>query len=169
MVGGEDDAFAKAEPLFHAIAMKDGYAHVGPSGAGHYVKMVHNAIEYGMMEAIAEGMELMEAGPYDLDLAQVATLWNQGSVIRSWLMELAARALQKDRHLDEITGEIGGGSTGSWALEEGMTFGVPMPAISSAFMMRLRSRQRDPFGGKVTAALRREFGGHAVVRAGEEK
>ncbi len=162
MVGGRPEAFALAEPLFRAVARQEGYAHVGPSGAGHFVKMVHNAIEYGMLEAIGEGFELLESGPFRLDLPQVAHLWNQGSVIRSWLMELAVRAFRHDPRLDNITGSVGGGSTGSWAIREAWEHGVPFTAIASSYMMRLRSRQPDTFAGKVVAALRREFGGHEV-------
>jgi 6-phosphogluconate dehydrogenase len=162
MVGGKTEAIALAEPLFKAIAQPGGYAHVGPTGAGHFVKMVHNAIEYGMLQAIGEGFELLEAGPFDLDLAKIADLWNHGSVVRGWLMELAARAFTNDPHLDRITGEIGGGSTGNWAVEEAWKFGVPFPAIAMAYAMRLRSRQPDTMTGKVVAALRNEFGGHAV-------
>lgn len=162
MVGGEPAAFDLAEPLFRAIAQPGGLAHVGASGAGHYVKMVHNAIEYGMLEAMGEGFELIEASPFSLDKVQIASLWNHGSVIRSWLMELAARAFAQDAHLDEITGEVGGGSTGSWAIEEGWQRGVPMSTIAQAYALRLRSRQEDTFAGKVVAALRREFGGHEV-------
>jgi 6-phosphogluconate dehydrogenase len=166
MIGGEEEAFRMAEPLFRAIAMKDGYAHVGPSGSGHYVKMVHNAIEYGMLQAIGEGFELIESGPFEgIDLSSLADLWNHGSVVRCWLMELAVRAFEKDPELEQITGEIGGGSTGHWALVEGMTFGVPMPAINAAYTMRLRSRQEDSFAGKVVAALRWEFGRHAVTHS----
>lgn len=166
MVGGEPEAFRLAEPLFRAIAMEGGYAHVGPSGAGHYVKMVHNAIEYGMLQAIGEGFELLEAGPYEIDHKQVAHLWNHGSVIRCWLMELAARAFEQDAQLSGISGEVGGGSTGSWAIEEAWQVGVPMPVIAASYMARLRSRQSDTFSGKVVAALRKEFGGHAVVNKG---
>jgi len=162
MVGGKPEAVALAEPLFKAIAQPGGYAHVGPTGAGHFVKMVHNAIEYGMLQAIGEGFELLEVGPFDLDLAKIADLWNHGSVVRGWLMELAARAFTNDPHLDKITGEIGGGSTGNWAVEEAWKFGVPFPAIAMAYAMRLRSRQPDTMTGKVVAALRNEFGGHAV-------
>lgn len=167
MVGGKPEAFALAEPLFKAIAQEGGYAHVGESGSGHFVKMVHNAIEYGMLQAIGEGFELLEAGPYDLDMAKIANLWNHGSVIRGWLMELAARAFAKDPHLEAITGQIGGGSTGSWAVEEAWRFGVPMPAIAMSYSARLRSRQADTFTGKVVSALRWEFGGHAVTEAGK--
>lgn len=163
MVGGKPEAFALAEPLFRAIAQKDGYAHVGPTGAGHFVKMVHNAIEYGMLQAIGEGFELLEASQYNLNLSRIATLWNHGSVVRGWLMELAAEAFAKDAHLDRIRGEVGGGSTGAWAVEEAWKAGVPMPTIALAFAERLRSRQDDTFTGKVVAALRWEFGRHAVT------
>lgn len=163
MVGGAPEAYQLAEPFFRSIAMKDGYTHVGPSGAGHYVKMVHNAIEYGMLQAIGEGFELLDAGPYQIDHRQVADLWNHGSIIRSWLMELAVRSFEADPGLDAIGGEVGGGSTGSWAVEEALRIGVPVPAIAASVMSRLRTRQSDTFSGKVVAALRREFGGHAVV------
>ncbi|MFZ5828248.1 MAG: phosphogluconate dehydrogenase (NAD(+)-dependent, decarboxylating) [Bacillota bacterium] len=162
MVGGERAAFELAEPLFRAIAQQDGYAHVGPSGAGHYVKMVHNAIEYGMLQAIGEGFELIEAAPFDLDKTQIASLWNHGSVIRSWLIELAGRAFTQDPHLSQITGAVGGGSTGSWAVEEAWKRGVPLPTIAMSYSLRLASRQEDTFAGKVVSALRREFGGHPV-------
>ncbi len=162
MVGGDPEAFRLAEPLFAAIAQEEGYAHVGPGGAGHYVKMVHNAIEYGMLQAIGEGFELIEAAPYELDKVQIAALWNHGSVVRSWLMELAGRAFARDPHLGEITGAVGGGSTGSWAIEEAWQRGVPLPTIAMSYSLRLASRQEDTFAGKVVAALRREFGGHAV-------
>lgn len=162
MVGGKKEAFELAEPLFRAIAQPGGYAHVGPSGAGHFVKMAHNGIEYGILQAIGEGFELLDSGPYQLDLAQVADLWNHGSVVRGWLMELAARAFKNDARLDAIRGEVGGGSTGSWAVEEAWKAGVPMPVIAMSYALRLRSRQGDTMSGKVVAALRREFGGHAV-------
>jgi 6-phosphogluconate dehydrogenase len=168
MVGGKPEAVALAEPLFKAIAQSGGYMHVGPTGSGHFVKMVHNAIEYGMLQAIGEGFELLEAGPFkDLELAKIAELWNHGSVVRGWLMELAVRAFNNDPHMEKITGEIGGGSTGNWAVEEAWKFGVPFPAIAMAYSMRLRSRQPDTMTGKVIAALRNEFGGHAVVRTKE--
>ncbi|MFZ5816431.1 MAG: phosphogluconate dehydrogenase (NAD(+)-dependent, decarboxylating) [Bacillota bacterium] len=162
MIGGDREAFRLAEPLFAAIAQEEGYAHVGPSGAGHYVKMVHNAIEYGMLQAIGEGFELIEAAPYPLDKVQIANLWNRGSVIRSWLIELAGRAFAQDPHLEGITGAVGGGSTGSWAIEEAWKRGVPLPTIALSYSLRLASRQEDTFAGKVVAALRREFGGHPV-------
>jgi len=165
MVGGEREAFAQAEPLFRLLACEGGYAHVGPSGAGHFVKMVHNAIEYGMLEALGEGFELLHAGPFALDLPQIAHLWAHGSVIRGWLVELVARALSKDPHLEGITGYVGGGSTGRWAIEEAWDAGVPFPVVALSYALRHRSRQEDTFAGKVVAALRREFGGHEVVAA----
>lgn len=165
MVGGERAAFELAEPLFHLLAAENGYAHVGPSGAGHFVKMVHNGIEYGMLEAMGEGFELLQSGPFELDLEQVAELWRHGSVIRSWLMDLAAHAFARDPHLESIGGLVGGGATGSWAIEEGWKAGVPMLAIATAYALRLRSRQPDTFAGKVVAALRYEFGGHETVPA----
>lgn len=167
MIGGDPEAFRLAEPLFSAISRPGGYGYVGPSGAGHFVKMVHNAIEYGMLEAIGEGFELLAAGPYALDLAQVAQLWTNGSVIRGWLMELTARSLTRDPNLETIPGIIGGGDTGSWAIEEAWKAGVPVPAIAISYAMRLRSRQADTFAGKMVAALRYEFGGHPVSPAKE--
>lgn len=168
MVGGEPTAFAAARPLLQALAQPEGYLHVGPSGAGHYAKMVHNAIEYGMMQAIGEGFELLESAPYPYEHAAIARLWNRGSVVRSWLVELAERAFAAEPHLEGITGEVGGGSTGSWAVEEGWRRGVPMGAIATAYMLRLRSRQADTFSGKVVAALRREFGGHPTRSAPQD-
>ena len=165
MVGGEREAFELAQPLFHLLAAEGGYAYVGPSGAGHFVKMVHNGIEYGMLQAIGEGFELLAEGPFDVDLRQVADLWQHGSAIRSWLVELAARAFAQDPRLEAITGQVGGGATGSWAIEEGWRAGVPMSVTAMAYALRLRSRQADTFAGKVVAALRREFGGHEVVAA----
>ncbi len=165
MVGGERLAYELVEPLLHLLATEGGYAYVGPSGAGHFVKMVHNGIEYGMLEAIGEGFELLEAGPFELDLEQVAELWRHGSVIRSWLMDLAAHAFARDPRLEAITGSVGGGATGSWAIEEGWKAGVPMLAIAAAYALRLRSRQPDSFAGKVVSALRYEFGGHEMVPA----
>lgn len=162
MVGGAAAAYRLAEPLLRAIARPDGCRHVGPSGAGHFVKMVHNAIEYGMLQAIGEGFELLAAGPYDLDLAGIAHLWNQGSVVRGWLMELAERAFRQDPRLEQISGGVGGGATGAWAIAAAWEAGVPLATIALAYSLRLRSRQPDTFAGKVVAALRREFGGHAV-------
>lgn len=164
MIGGEKEAFEQANPLFNALSEGMGeYLYVGPSGSGHFTKMVHNAIEYGMLQAIGEGFELLNNGPYDLELDKIAHLWTEGSIIRGYLMELTEKAFQKDNTLNEITGEVGGGSTGSWAIEEAWKFGVPFETIAMSFAARLRSRQEDTFAGKVVAALRNEFGGHAVV------
>lgn len=165
MVGGDRAAYETALPFFRAIASPEGCEYVGPSGAGHFVKMVHNAIEYGILESIGEGFELLATGPFQLDLRQIARLWNHGSVIRSFLIELAERAFAKDPRLESIAGVIGGGSTGRWAIDEAWKAGVPFPAIAISYLMRLRSRQRDTFAGKVVAALRAEFGGHETIPA----
>jgi 6-phosphogluconate dehydrogenase len=165
MYGADDETAAIVRPFAEELATENGAAHVGPVGAGHFVKMVHNGIEYGMLEAIGEGFELLAdgaSGTFDVDLRQVAGLWRHGSVIRSWLMDLMERAFEKDARLDAITGEIGGGSTGRWTVDEAWRAGVPAPAIALAFALRLRSRQDDTFAGKVVAALRNEFGGHAT-------
>jgi 6-phosphogluconate dehydrogenase len=145
-----------------ALPISKGWLHFGPSGAGHYVKMIHNGIEYGMMQAYAEGFELLEATEWDLDLAAIADLWNQGSVVRSWLLELAADAFKKDPGLEHITGYVEDTGEGRWTVEQAIAHSVPMPAISAALFMRFRSRQADTFSGKVLSALRNEFGGHAV-------
>jgi len=164
-VGGSGEAYAASEPLLRAIARPGALLHCGPSGAGHYVKMVHNGVEYAMLQALGEGFEMLESGPYDLDLEAVAGVWNNGCVIRSWMLELAARALSADPHLEKISGEVGGGETGRWMVETAMELGVPTPATALSLLMRLRSRQGDTFAGKVVAAVRREFGGHAVKEA----
>lgn len=173
MVGGPEDVYRQLEPVFRIMACPGGLMHVGPSGAGHFVKMVHNAVEYVMLQAIGEGFELLDAAPYDIDLAKVASLWTKGSVLRGWLMELTAAVLAREPRLESIGGEIGGGSTGSWAVEEAWRAGVPATSMALAVAMRHRSRQDDSFAGKVVAALRREFGGHAVapaaVRLGAEQ
>lgn len=166
MVGGPEAVYRQMEPVFRAMACPGGLLHVGPSGAGHFVKMVHNAVEYVMLQAIGEGFELLEAAPYDIDLAQVAALWTKGSVLRGWLMELTAQVLAREPRLESIVGEIGGGSTGSWAVEEAWRAGVPATAMAVAVALRHRSRQDDSFAGKVVAALRREFGGHPITPSG---
>lgn len=163
MVGGDEDAVRRVEPVFEALAAPGGYLHVGPVGSGHYTKLVHNAIEYGLLQAIGEGFELLQAGPYDVQVAEIAKLWTKGSVIRSWLMELAADALAGDPHLSAIKGEVGGGSTGRWAIEEAWNAGVPLSAISLSYSLRHRSKQADSYAGKVVAALRHGFGGHEMV------
>ena len=163
MVGGDRSAFELVEPLLKTLAPPGhGYEYCGGHGSGHFVKMVHNGIEYGMMQAYAEGFELLNAAQWDLDLAAIADLWNQGSVVRSWLLELAADAFKKDPGLEQITGYVEDTGEGRWTVEQAIAHSVPMPAIASALFMRFRSRQDDTFAGKVLAALRNEFGGHAV-------
>jgi 6-phosphogluconate dehydrogenase len=163
MVGGDRSAFDQIEPLLATLAPPGhGYEYCGGHGSGHFVKMVHNGIEYGLMQAYAEGFELLSATQWDLDLASIADLWNQGSVVRSWLLELLADALEKDPGLDKITGYVEDTGEGRWTVEQAIAHSVPMPAIASALFMRFRSRQDDTYSGKVLAALRNEFGGHAV-------
>jgi 6-phosphogluconate dehydrogenase len=162
MVGAEKEVFLRMEPVFKTLAPPDGYLHVGPAGAGHFVKMVHNGIEYGMLQAYAEGFELLDASKYDLDLRRVAALWNQGSVVRSWLLELAERALERDPDLSSIKGFVEDSGEGRWTVIEAIEHGVPATALAHALFARFRSRQEDSFGAKLIAALRQEFGGHAV-------
>jgi 6-phosphogluconate dehydrogenase len=163
MVGASPSAFQYCEPIFRTLATPDGYAHVGPSGAGHYVKMVHNGIEYGMLQAYAEGYEILHASQdFKLQLGQIAKLWNHGSVVRSWLNELAERALSKDDQLSGIRGFVEDSGEGRWTVEEAMRLNVPVPVITLSLLARFRSRQEESFGAKVIAALRKEFGGHAV-------
>jgi len=161
-VGGSEEAVRVVMPLLECIARPGGVLHVGPSGAGHYVKMVHNGIEYAMLQALGEGFEMLRSGPYELDLAAIAGSWNNGCVIRSWMLELAARAFRRDPGLESIAGEMGGGETGRWLVEAALEMGVPTPTIALSLLARYRSRQEDTFSGKVVAAMRREFGGHAV-------
>jgi len=163
MIGGSSSAVQFCEPLFKSLAQTDGYAHVGPSGAGHYVKMVHNGIEYGMLQAYAEGYEILHASSdFKLQLSQIAKLWNHGSVVRSWLNELAERALAKDGQLAGIRGYVEDSGEGRWTVEEALRLDVPAPVITMSLLARFRSRQTESFGAKLIAALRREFGGHAV-------
>lgn len=162
MVGGDPEHVSRLEPVFRALATDGGYAHVGPVGAGHYAKMVHNAIEYGMLQAYAEGFELLHESPYRYDLARMADLWNHGSVIRSWLLELAHRTFRADPHLETLRGYVEDSGEGRWAVAEAIERDVPMPVITLSLLARLRSRQPDSFAAKVIAGLRREFGGHAV-------
>ena len=165
MVGGAAEAFADAEPLFAALAPEGGYAHLGPSGAGHYVKMIHNGIEYGLMQAYAEGFELLDAYDDELDLAKIAGLWQQGSVVRSWLLELAERALERDPALSSIQPYVEDSGEGRWTVIEGVERGVPVDVISGALWARFASRGERAFGLRLLAALRNEFGGHAVREA----
>jgi 6-phosphogluconate dehydrogenase len=163
MVGASERAFSTCEPIFRTLAPESGYAHVGPSGAGHYVKMIHNGIEYGMLQAYAEGYEILHASKhFDLDLHQVAVLWNHGSVVRSWLNELAERAFDKEADLESIRGFVADSGEGRWTVQEAIDIDVPAPVITLSLLTRLRSRQPDSFSAKVIAALRNEFGGHAV-------
>jgi len=164
MVGGSDAAVSHCEPIFRALAPDDGYAHVGPTGAGHYVKMVHNGIEYGMLQAYAEGYEILHASKTfpSLDLEQIANVWQHGSVVRSWLNELAAAAFARDASLSAIKGWVADSGEGRWTVQEAIDLDVPAPVITLSLQARFRSRQTDSFGAKVIAALRNEFGGHAV-------
>ncbi len=165
MVGGPDEAWQRWEPIFKALAPEGGYGHVGPAGAGHFVKMVHNGIEYGMMEAYAEGFEIMqEAKHFDLNLEQIAGIWNHGSVVRSWLLELAEDALKKDPGLTSIRGYVEDSGEGRWTVEAAIDESVPAPVITEALFRRFASRQSDAFSNKLLAALRNEFGGHAVQK-----
>ncbi|HYZ87868.1 MAG TPA: decarboxylating 6-phosphogluconate dehydrogenase [Myxococcales bacterium] len=163
MIGATPPAFQHCEPIFRTLAPDEGYAHVGPPGAGHYVKMVHNGVEYGLLQAYAEGYEILHASKdFELDLAQIAKLWNHGSVVRSWLNELAERAFARDDELVDIKGYVEDSGEGRWTVEEAMRLDVPAPVITLSLLARLRSRQEDSFGAKVIAALRNEFGGHTV-------
>jgi 6-phosphogluconate dehydrogenase len=166
MIGASSDAFAVCEPIFKTLAPVDGYAHMGPPGSGHYVKMIHNGIEYGMLQAYAEGYEILHASKdFKLDLGKIAAVWNHGSVVRSWINELAERAFKKDSNLDALKGYIEDSGEGRWTVQEAIDLDVPAPVITLSLLARLRSRQTDSFGAKVIAALRNEFGGHAVKKA----
>jgi 6-phosphogluconate dehydrogenase len=170
MVGGDDDAVREVEPAFRTLAPEDGYAHVGPSGAGHFVKMVHNGIEYGLMQAYAEGFEVMERSEFDLDLHEIAGIWRYGSVVRSWLLELLVAAFEKEgTHLERIEGYVEDSGEGRWTIAEAIAEDVPVPVISSALFARFASRQQESFAAKITAALRNQFGGHAVKAVEEAK
>jgi 6-phosphogluconate dehydrogenase len=163
MVGGDDDAVAQVEPVFLDLAPTDGYAHVGASGAGHFTKMVHNGIEYGLMQAYAEGFEVMKASEFDLDLHQIAGIWRYGSVVRSWLLELLYAAFEQEGgHLEAIRGYVEDSGEGRWTIAEAIAEDVPVPVITAALFARFASRQDESFAAKVNAALRNQFGGHAV-------
>ncbi len=162
MVGGSDEAFRHIEPALKTLAPEDGYAHVGPVGAGHFTKMVHNGIEYAMLQSYAEGFEILQASQFDLDLHQLAALWNPGSVVRSWLLELAESAFDKDPDLSQIRGYVEDSGEGRWTVFEAINENVPAPTIAASLFARFTSRQEDSFGMRVIAALRNEFGGHAV-------
>jgi 6-phosphogluconate dehydrogenase len=162
MVGGEPEPVKRLEPLFRSLAPKDGYLHAGGPGAGHYVKMVHNGIEYGMMQSYAEGFEILHASDFTLDLAAIADLWNHGSVVRSWLLELAASAFSQDQDLAHLRGWVADSGEGRWTVQEAIDKDVPAPVITLSLLNRFRSRQDDSYQARVLAALRNEFGGHAV-------
>jgi len=163
MVGGEDDAVGFLEPAFKTLAPDDGYAHVGPSGAGHFVKMVHNGIEYGLMQAYAEGFDVMNSSEFDLDLHEIAGIWRYGSVVRSWLLELLYAALEAEGNdLKHIAGYVEDSGEGRWTVFEAINESVPAPVISAALFARFASREEESFAAKINAALRNQFGGHAV-------
>ncbi len=162
MVGGDPEPVQRLEPVFLSLAPEGGYLHVGGPGSGHYVKMVHNGIEYGMMQAYAEGFEIMHASDYELDLQAISKLWNRGSVVRSWLLELMESALEKDQDLNHLKGWVADSGEGRWTVQEAIDKDVPAPIITLSLQMRFRSRQDDSYGARVLAALRNEFGGHAV-------
>ena len=166
MIGASEEAFSHCEPIFRTLAPEDGYARMGPPGAGHYVKMIHNGIEYGMLQAYAEGYEILHASKdFDLDLHKIAGVWNHGSVVRSWINELAERAFEKDSDLEALKGFVADSGEGRWTVQEAIDLDVPAPVITLSLLARLRSRQEDSFSAKVIAALRNEFGGHAVQKA----
>ncbi len=165
MAGGDVGAVSRLEPAFQSLAPENGYAHVGPSGSGHFVKMVHNGIEYGLMQAYAEGFELMHASEFELDLAAIAGLWRQGSVVRSWLLDLLHASLAEEGgDLRAIAGYVEDSGEGRWTVEEGVRAAVPLPVITAALYARFGSRQDESFAAKVNAALRNQFGGHAVKK-----
>ncbi len=162
MVGGPADAFRDLEPCLASLTAPGGYAHVGPSGAGHFAKMIHNGIEYAMLEAYAEGFEIMSSSEFGFDLAAVCRLWNRGSVVRSWLLELAEGVFTRDPSMGNVRGYVEDSGEGRWAAIEAIERGIPAPAIMLSLLQRFRSRQDESFGAKVIASLRNEFGGHAV-------
>ncbi len=167
MIGGDRAVFEQVEPIFRTLAQPEGYAHVGPSGAGHFTKMVHNGIEYGMLQAFGEGFEILKASPFQLNLEQLAHLWNHGSVVRSWLLELAERAFRADPELATVRGYVEDSGEGRWTVMDAIDRSVPAPVITLSLLARFVSRQEESFSAKTIAALRREFGGHAVKPAQE--
>jgi len=171
MAGGKKETFEYLEPIFKTLAPEEGYLFCGAAGAGHFVKMVHNGIEYGMMQAYGEGFGILEASPYAeaLNYAQVAHLWNQGSVVRSWLLELAEDAFKKDERLSGVRGYVEDSGEGRWTVQQAIETGVSAPVIALSLLRRFRSREKDSFSDKVLAALRKEFGGHAVMAANDGK
>ncbi len=168
MIGGDNDAFEHVEPAFKTLAPENGYAFVGDAGAGHFVKMVHNGIEYGMLQAYGEGFEILEKSSYDLDHRAIASLWNQGSVIRSWLLELAESAFEKDAKLDSVAAYVDDSGEGRWTVMEAINESVPAATIAGSLFARFASRDEQSFAMKTIAALRGEFGGHAIKEASTE-
>ena len=164
MIGGDEEAFKIIEPLFKDISVENGYLYAGESGSGHFLKMVHNGVEYGMMQAIAEGFEILDKSQFDFDYEKVARVWNNGSVIRSWLMELTESAFSKDAKLDGLKGIMHSSGEGKWTVETALDLQTAAPVITMSLLMRYRSLEQDTFSGKVVAALRNEFGGHAVEK-----
>ena len=164
MIGGDAEKFKDIEPLFQDISVEDGYLYTGKSGSGHFLKMVHNGIEYGMMQSIAEGFEILNKSEFDFDYESVAGVWNNGSIIRSYLMGLTQNAFSKDEKLESIRGVMNSSGEGKWTVETALDLNVPAPVITLSLMMRYRSLEDDTFTGKVVAALRNEFGGHAVEK-----
>ncbi|ADC48302.1 6-phosphogluconate dehydrogenase-like protein [Alkalihalophilus pseudofirmus OF4] len=164
MAGGDERVLNYLEPVFKDISVKDGYLASGKPGSGHFLKMIHNGIEYGMMQAIAEGFDILEKSPFDYNYEEVAKVWNNGSVIRSWLMELTENAFKKDPKLSEIRGVMNSSGEGKWTVETALDLQTAAPVIAMSLMMRYRSQETDTFNGKVVAALRNEFGGHEVVK-----
>jgi 6-phosphogluconate dehydrogenase len=163
MVGGEKKAVSRLEPVFTDLAPADGYAHVGGPGAGHFTKMVHNGIEYGLMQAYAEGFEILRSSEFELDLEEIAGIWRYGSVVRSWLLELLHDAFEQEGSgLDDIRGYVDDSGEGRWTIFEAINEDVPVPVISAALFARFASRQQESYAAKVNAALRKQFGGHAV-------
>jgi 6-phosphogluconate dehydrogenase len=163
MVGGDDEPVKRLEPILEALAPEQGYAHVGPSGAGHFVKMVHNGIEYGLMQSYAEGFEIMEHSEYELDPHQISGIWRNGSVVRSWLLELLHAAFeQHGAKLDDIAPYVEDSGEGRWTINEAINENVPVPVIAASLFARFQSRDEIKFSAKVAAALRQQFGGHAV-------
>ena len=172
MIGGDHDAFTRLEPIFQTLAPGEdkGYSHVGPTGAGHFTKMVHNGVEYALMQAYAEGFELLQAkqAEFDLDLTSIAKTWQYGSVVRSWLLDLAVLALEEDPGLESLSAYVDDSGEGRWTVNESVDLAVPTPTITAALYQRFRSRQEEPFGARMLAALRNQFGGHAVRESGRE-
>jgi 6-phosphogluconate dehydrogenase len=164
MIGGKKEVFDHCEQIFKKISVPNGYLYCGKAGSGHFTKMVHNGIEYGMMQSIAEGLEVLHHHNDQIDLAAVANVWNHGSVVRSWLMELTQHALEKDKNLSSIKGVMHSSGEGKWTVETALEMGVPAPVITMSLLMRYRSQRDDTFAGRVVAALRNEFGGHAVEK-----